>query len=72
MPMKNGRNAKFTIFYSSLPKDCSSFDLFEEIPEEGGFNTGLLSRNKTDVYSVFIPLNHIPECTDNLMKWIIC
>jgi hypothetical protein len=54
MPLKSGRNAKFTLVFSSLPKNCTSFDLFEDIPEGGGFYTGIISRNKTDVYSVDI------------------
>jgi len=54
MPVKSGRNAKFTLVFSGLPKDCNSFDLFEDIPEGNGFYTGISSRNKTDVYSVDI------------------
>jgi len=54
MPVKSGRNAKFTLVFSGLPKDCNSFDLFEDIPEGNGFYTGIISRNKTDVYSVDI------------------
>jgi hypothetical protein len=54
MPLKSGRNAKFTLVFSSLPKDCTSFDMFEDIPEGGGFYTGLIARNMTDVYSVDI------------------
>lgn len=46
--------ANFTLVFSALPKDCTSFDLFEDIPQGGGFFTGLISRNKTDVYSVEI------------------
>jgi len=52
MPVKSGRNAKFTLVFSALPKECTSFDLFEDIPQGGGFYSGLISRNKTDVYSV--------------------
>jgi len=47
-------NARFTLVFSALPKSCTSFDLFEDIPQGGGFYTGLISRNKTDVYSVEI------------------
>lgn len=47
-------NARFTLVFSALPKSCTSFDLFEDIPEGNGFFTGLISRNKTDVYSVEI------------------
>ena len=28
---------QFTLFFKGLPKDCLFFDLFEEIPEPGGF-----------------------------------
>lgn len=52
MPVKSGRNAKFTLVFSALPKECISFDLFEDIPQGGGFYSGLIPRNKTDVYSV--------------------
>jgi len=54
MPVKKGRNATFTLVFSGLPKNCNSFDLFEDIPEGNGFYTGTISRNKTDVYSVDI------------------
>ncbi|HQC07295.1 MAG TPA: hypothetical protein PK067_09765, partial [Kaistella chaponensis] len=27
----------FTLVFTGLPKDCESFDLKEEIPQEGGF-----------------------------------
>ena len=50
----NGDEAEFTLVFSSLPKSCTSFDLFEDIPQGGGFYTGLISRNKSDVYSVEI------------------
>jgi hypothetical protein len=52
MPVKSGLNTKFTLVFSSLPKDCTSFDLFEDIPEGNGFYSELISRNKSDVYSV--------------------
>lgn len=54
MPVRRNRNAKFTLVFSALPKNCATFDLFEDIPQGGGFFTGLISRNKTDVYSVDI------------------
>lgn len=47
-------NARFTLVFSALPKSCTSFDLFEDIPQGGGFFTGLIPRNKSDVYSVEI------------------
>jgi hypothetical protein len=52
MSVKGGKGAKFTLVFSALPKACKSFDLFEDIPQGGGFFTGLISRNKSDVYSV--------------------
>jgi hypothetical protein len=54
MTMKAGKGAKFTLVFSALPKACKSFDLFEDIPQRDGFYLGLISRNKTDVYSVII------------------
>ena len=44
----------FTLVFSGLPKDCKSFDLREEIPEEGGFLVKNIKRNGTDVYRVKI------------------
>jgi hypothetical protein len=49
-----GRRVKFTLVFSALPSDCLAFDLFEDIPEGGGFYTGIIGRNKTDVYEVDI------------------
>lgn len=46
--------ANFTLVFSALPKDCNAFDLFEDIPQGGGFYTGLIPRNKSDVYTVEI------------------
>lgn len=44
----------FTLIFSGLPNDCRSFDLREEIPEEGGFLVKNIKRNGTDVYRVKI------------------
>lgn len=52
--IQGGRNAKFSLIFSSLPKTCKFFDLLEDIPQSGGFYTGLILRNKSDVYSVNI------------------
>ena len=52
--ISGGMDAKFTLVFSALPKSCTAFDLFEDIPEGNGFFTGLISRNKSDVYSVEI------------------
>lgn len=44
----------FTLIFSGLPNECRSFDLREEIPEEGGFLVKNIKRNATDVYRVKI------------------
>lgn len=54
MSVKGGKGAKFTLVFSALPKACKTFDLFEDIPQGGGFFSGSISRNKSDVYSVNI------------------
>ncbi|MBC8266344.1 MAG: hypothetical protein H8E84_05200 [Flavobacteriales bacterium] len=43
---------KFTLIFEGLPKGCESFDLFEQIPEPGGFRYLGIFRNKTDVYKI--------------------
>ena len=42
----------FTLFFKGLPKDCTVFDLFEDIPEPGGFFKKNIERNKSDVYHI--------------------
>jgi hypothetical protein len=54
MTVKGDKGAKFTLVFSALPKACKSFDLFEDIPQRDGFYSGLISRNKSDVYSVIL------------------
>jgi hypothetical protein len=44
----------FTLVFSSLPKDCTHFDLLEEIPEPGEFHVKNIPRNESDVYHVNI------------------
>ena len=44
----------FTLIFSGLPKECKTFDLKEEIPQEGGFWIKNIKRNSTDVYRVII------------------
>jgi hypothetical protein len=44
----------FTLVFSGLPKDCKTFDLKEEIPEDGGFLVKGIVRNSSDVYRVKI------------------
>ena len=43
---------EFTLFFKGLPKDCLYFDLFEVIPESGGFMKINIKRNKSDVYHI--------------------
>lgn len=40
----------FTLLFARLPKNCTSFDLVEEIPQAGGFEIRNIPRNKQDVY----------------------
>ena len=42
----------FTLFFKALPKNCKVFDLFEDIPELGGFVKKNIIRNKSDVYHI--------------------
>ena len=42
----------FTLIFEGLSRECSVFDLKEIIPQEGGFETLGIKRNKTDVYHV--------------------
>ncbi|QDP84303.1 hypothetical protein FNJ88_01560 [Chryseobacterium sp. SNU WT5] len=44
----------FTLVFSGLPRECTSFDLVEEIPQEGGFQMRNIKRNNTDIYRVKI------------------
>lgn len=44
----------FTLVFSGLPKACTSFDLQELIPQEGGFLVKNIKRNATDVYRITI------------------
>lgn len=50
---KNG-NYNFTLYFEGLSKNCTSFDLVEEIPQPGGFVVSDIARNKQDVYRVKI------------------
>lgn len=44
----------FLLIFASLPKDCTVFDLVEDIPQSGGFHVSGISRNEKDVYHVTI------------------
>ncbi|UJF30072.1 hypothetical protein L0B70_01370 [Kaistella sp. 97-N-M2] len=46
------RDFWFTLVFSGLPKECTTFDLQEIIPEEGGFHVKNIKRNGSDVYRV--------------------
>lgn len=48
------RPLEFTLIFKGLPKQCTSFDLVELIPEEGGFEVRNIKRNNSDVYHVTI------------------
>jgi hypothetical protein len=52
--IEGGKASVFTLVFSALPKRCKSFDVFEDIPEQGGFYSDPISRNKTDVYFIDI------------------
>jgi hypothetical protein len=43
---------RFTLIFEGLPKDCTSFDLIEEIPEPGGFVVRDIPRVTSDIYTV--------------------
>jgi hypothetical protein len=47
-------NERFLMIFEPLPKDCVSFDLFEEIPEPNGFHVEEIERNNSDVYDVIV------------------
>jgi hypothetical protein len=40
----------FTLIFEALPKECTVFDLAEDIPEPGGFFASNIKRNELDVY----------------------
>ena len=44
----------FLLIFSALPKDCTMFDLLEDIPQTGGFFIQNIQRNQLDVYHVDI------------------
>lgn len=47
-----GKEYRFTLFFSGLPKSCSKFHMIELIPQSGGFEVLNIIRNQTDVYDV--------------------
>lgn len=44
----------FTLVFTGLPKECTSFDFKEVIPEEGGFYVKSIKRNSSDIYRIKI------------------
>lgn len=42
----------FALIFENLPKKCLTFDLIEEIPEEGGFVFKDIERNSSNVYNL--------------------
>ncbi len=54
MRVSGGTTARFTLLFSALPKSCTYFTLFEDIPQPGGFEIRNIRRNKSDVYNVRI------------------
>lgn len=40
----------FTLVFENLLKECTRFDLIEDIPEKGGFHFKNIQRNNSNVY----------------------
>ena len=45
---------EFSLVFDGLPQNCTSFDLYEDIPEPGEFHIANIQRNKTDVYNFLV------------------
>jgi hypothetical protein len=43
---------RFSLIFEGLPKDCTTFDLVEEIPEPGGFVLHDITRLPSDIYTI--------------------
>lgn len=54
MMVPANHTARFTLLFTGLPKGCTHFDLFEDIPQSGGFIINNIRRNTMDVYKVNI------------------
>ena len=50
--VKNHHRHNFTLIFSGLPEQCTSFDLIECIGEENCFEKRRIPRNTYDVYEV--------------------
>jgi hypothetical protein len=44
----------FLLIFEGLPKSCTQFNLFEDIPQAGGFFVEGIQRNNSDVYHIDI------------------
>lgn len=45
---------RFTLYFAGLPRQCTAFDLVEEIPEPGAFIVKDIQRNNEDVYHLYL------------------
>lgn len=43
---------RFTLVFEGLDRSCAVFEMVEDIPEPGGFRSGPLQRNRSDVYTL--------------------
>lgn len=43
----------FSMIFQGLPRDCTVFDIEEQIPEPGGLIVRGIHRNVTDIYHVY-------------------
>ncbi len=50
----HGKVAHFSLIFTGLCSACGTFDLIEEIPQEGGFKVTGIKRNDSDVYYVWV------------------
>lgn len=44
----------FTLYFTGLSRECSLFDLVEEISQPGAFIVRNIPRNKKDIYHVYL------------------
>ncbi len=51
----DGKTHHFLLIFTSLPKECTAFDLVEDIPQPGGFFIPGIARTRDDIYHVTIP-----------------
>ena len=45
-------NERFLMVFEALPDECRTFDVFEDIPEEGELHLRNILRNRTEVYDL--------------------